>query len=460
MEKLPILFGFMEKAVEGPIKDLLWSKGYEADIQVRTTKFSIMKYLEQHTECNVVVLKEAVGEKETYIADELAQLTELRDINVIVILSERHKGTEYMSTLHAAGITSALFHKGRKNGPSVLDVASLILQKRSRKKAREYYGIGGDKIGSAFLDNTTYVELYNILKKGEGTLIENFVKVCSELYVDQAYDFIRRLPKDDLDMLAQYEEFHKILQSLKKKGYGLKIKKPKTVRVGLKTPMQISMTGNGFSVGVVEVVEPEYLRDYEEEVREEKKAESVGENESLAGLLGYKVTDVVEDVVMCESEKEPESDGNAAEGDLSSFFLEYMSHATSDDEDDIDDIKGEEYSDFSEDELRGILEDLEDSFDETLDEEYVQSMEGVVEDKEGVPKEDVVGNSASYEDSMEEEDEEEQEEIVFDGYESSYDTLIFESGAEKSGKSYIILALIFLFVAIGCLLYFGKSYYF
>ncbi len=271
MEKMQILFGFESLDFENAIIRLLKSKGIEAEISSKMTKLNIREFLEKNHNCNTVVLKEAFSKDVYYTAEEIAQLTDMRDVNVIIVLSDKRRGTDYMCTLYAAGITNAIFQKGRNGGASPKDIATLILQRRTRKDAREYYGIASNKIELGFLDNTTYVEFYRDLKQEDGTLLENYINVCARMSPQQIADFTRRLPKDDISELAQFEEFHVVMQLLKRFGIDLKIKKPKVVRVGLNTPVGITIEDDKIHVTPAENKE-------NESVVKEVKTHQVPEN--------------------------------------------------------------------------------------------------------------------------------------------------------------------------------------
>ncbi len=239
MQEMEILFGFDDVSFETQVKKLLASKGVEGKIAARFSKEGIKTYIDNHEDCNTVVLLESTG-RALYTAEELAQFTDKRDINVIVVLSDKHLGTEYVQTLYTAGITGAIFQRPGKNGgayPS--DIATLILQRRTRAAARDYYGISS-KIELGFLENSDFDLLYKELRdESKSTQLENYINICSRLSTKQIYDFTRRLPKDDKQYLAQFEEFHTVLALLMKIGLNLKIKKPKKMSIGLNTPVGI-----------------------------------------------------------------------------------------------------------------------------------------------------------------------------------------------------------------------------
>lgn len=247
-KNIKILFGFDEPAFERGVVSYLEQRGYEVVSDVRFTKTSIRDFVKGHPQYDAAVLLEALNNSREaavskYSCDELAMLTDDSDINIIVVLNSAHKGSRYMEALYTAGITSAIYQKGRKGGATPKDVAELILNKRSRRDAREYYGLGDKTIELDFLGNDTFRELYDRLGDPQfgSSLVERFINVCMSLSQKQVHDFIRRLPSEVLDELVNYEEFHTILEILRENGLTTNIKRPRHLQIGLDTPEKMGM---------------------------------------------------------------------------------------------------------------------------------------------------------------------------------------------------------------------------
>lgn len=281
MEEIKVLFGFSDAGFEKAVKDLLKTKGYDAQIVARFSKESVKKYIEKNPDTKAVVLLEAFPKGEgrakpqKYTAEEVTELTDMSDVNVIFVLSENYKGTDYMRTLFAAGITSAFF-QNRKDGARPRDIASLILQKRTRKAAREYYGIGAGKIELGFMETVDFNGFYEQFKKAEVPLM-GYLSVCSKLNAQQIADFTRRLPEDDKSYLAGFEEFHTVMQLLKKFGIDMKIKRPRKVVIGLANTPAITMQDDKI---VVEQPGKEMPEKSKEEPVAEPKSEDKPEEKS------------------------------------------------------------------------------------------------------------------------------------------------------------------------------------
>lgn len=237
MHQLQILLGFDEPEFEKGLRACFENMGYNVHIIVKFTKLSIREYLHNNPDCQAAVLLEVSTNGTMYTAEELAQLTDERDLNIVAVVGGRHKGTAFMETLYGAGITSAILQEGIR-GAKVKDVCELILHKRPRKDARVYYGLADKHIDLGFLNNQDYVEFYNYFKENEAelTCVERFIRLCDRLSPPQLADFIRRLPENELSELVQYEEFHVVLGLLRKEGIRFNVKRPKKLLIGLKKP--------------------------------------------------------------------------------------------------------------------------------------------------------------------------------------------------------------------------------
>lgn len=287
MERMEILFGFSDNKVEDALKRKMYSKDIDAHIISRVSKATIQDYVDNNPQCNTVILRERLSAGSVYTAEEVAKLTDKREVNVIILISARHIGSEYVKTLLAANITGAVFQQGKHGGITIQDMANMILHKRSRAEAREYYGIAGQKLDMGSIDNDTYTNFYRDLTTGDGNIIENFIKICSVLSPMQIADFTRRLPKDDIDELVKYDEFHTIVTLLREFGHDLRIKKPKKTVLGVQKPVELSVKNERIVVSVEKEEEAQAQNSHvikEEMISEKREEEDFGM--SLTELLG------------------------------------------------------------------------------------------------------------------------------------------------------------------------------
>ena len=226
-QALNILFGFEESKFQRDVERALTGYGYTPNIVCKYSKLSIAKFVKENPSFNIVVLKELVG-RTPYTDVELADLTEERDINVIVVLTARHKGTSYMETLYSAGITGVLFQDGTTTDASVEKVVDLILHKRRRIDARKYYGIREDtgvqvdKISDDKLSDLLHALDDSSYGEDIGT---RFAMLCQTLSVRQTCEFIKKLPADVKASLEGCDNYWLVIAALEK--HGVKIRSQK-----------------------------------------------------------------------------------------------------------------------------------------------------------------------------------------------------------------------------------------
>ena len=235
--RIKVLLGFKlrsedeDRDVEKRLIIQLKTLGYEPTILRRSTKKEIQSYLKENTECCHAVLMEMVG-MATWSQNELAELVDDRDIRVVVVLTAaRARQTEYLTTLYAAGITSAIFEHGH-SGASAEEVAELLVRPRSRREARRYYGIEIANIAIRSLTN----EMYNgyccrLMDKENGpSVMARLLKIAESVNPYQMGDLLSKLPQDILDELWQYTEYAQLRAQLKESGIKVPYHRPRRTR--------------------------------------------------------------------------------------------------------------------------------------------------------------------------------------------------------------------------------------
>lgn len=232
-----ILFGFNAPEFSNNIVQELKNRGETVNSQVCLSKREIKEFLVGHPEFRHVVLLETLykvdGTTEMYSAEELARMTDTHNINIIVVLAGKHRGTNFMKTLYAANITSALF-QDEKQGASEEMIISLIMKRRSRRNARTYYGIDRRPIKYSAVGGE-HIDVLNALENSEygQSMLERFLILTKGMPAGELGDLIENLPLDIKDELSRYEEFYILLDAIKQKGGNVKYRKPKKVEFGL-----------------------------------------------------------------------------------------------------------------------------------------------------------------------------------------------------------------------------------
>lgn len=142
MKKWKIVCGYTAEDKEIIDQELIEAaKRRNQDIEMelihRYRKQGISDYLKEHLEVQTVVLQEVLQQSSPYAAEDLIQLTDERHVNVVVSLNANHYGCDFMVALYNAGIYNAIFEKDAYAD----NLVQLMIQGRTRKEARNYYGI-------------------------------------------------------------------------------------------------------------------------------------------------------------------------------------------------------------------------------------------------------------------------------------------------------------------------------
>lgn len=234
---LKILLGFnlvhksMDKETEDKIRRYLQAQGYEPVFVTRRKKKEIQKYLQDNRDCSHAVLMESADDS-VWTENELADLVDERNINIVIILTAaKAKQLAYLTTLYAAGITSAVFEYGGHGVPEE-EVAELLLRPRSRKAAREYYRIDTKNISVRSLTNEMYNGLIIKLADSEYgvSVIARLINIADSLNPYQMGDFLEKLPSAIMEDISRYAEFGQLVDQLKKSGVRVRYKRPKSYR--------------------------------------------------------------------------------------------------------------------------------------------------------------------------------------------------------------------------------------
>lgn len=224
MRSLKVLVDFKITGKSGdPVREKLekefLARGFRVDLISKTSKQGVKKYLEGNKDCSHVLLTQFIGSGK-YDENELAELTDRRFVNVVVVLEGRaRKQTDFLLTIYAAGITSAFFQEG-SCGPQYGEVVEMLLHPRAREKAREYYGINTDAVLvrsltlEAFSENLAYLR-----DEGEGICPMNrLLHIAGRLNPYQMADFLDKLPGEIVSPLMKYAEFGQLVEEMRKSG--------------------------------------------------------------------------------------------------------------------------------------------------------------------------------------------------------------------------------------------------
>lgn len=236
LKTLNVLYAFKSETIERSITKEIMLRGYSVNGVMRTSKDLIKDYLKNHSEIDVVILKEYLDGGEVYSARELTELVDdVKNINVVIVLGTSHRGKAEMRDIYSAGILNAFFSDG-KFGANPDKLAALACVGRTHREAREYYRINEvipDHINltyEGFLENYKYL----IDNNRDVNIVNRFVKINQMLFPGQMGAFIDALPDNVKSVLMKYKEFYEIANKVYRLGYSRqKYKMPKDVKQGL-----------------------------------------------------------------------------------------------------------------------------------------------------------------------------------------------------------------------------------
>jgi len=135
--KIHILFGFDNPNFVNDLGMRLGEQGIILVPEVSVSKERILETLRHTGPIKTAVLMKTLPSGDVFSAEELASIMDDNDVNIIIICHAEDKSSIYMQTLLNNGIVDAMFD-GEADYDKVLE---LVLKRRSRREAREYYGL-------------------------------------------------------------------------------------------------------------------------------------------------------------------------------------------------------------------------------------------------------------------------------------------------------------------------------
>ena len=124
-------------ALKERLQEVAAERNLKLQLVSRYRKEGVYQYVMEHPDYKYVILQEVLQSSSPYKAEDVALLTDERDIRVIIVLNKSHAGNRYMRVLYAAGILDALYEEDAH----AERIVELLCSGRTRKEARRYYGI-------------------------------------------------------------------------------------------------------------------------------------------------------------------------------------------------------------------------------------------------------------------------------------------------------------------------------
>ena len=208
-------------------------KEMELQIASRYRKEGVYQYLAEHADFRYVILQEILQTSSPYKAEDVALLTDERDIRVIIVLNKGHAGSRYMRILYAAGILDALYEEDAR----AENIVGLLAQGRTRKEARKYYGIEFPSDVERALQIVDEKKLKSFLEYIENggpyqEIRDRYEFLASRMIAAENVCLMRQLPSEWDKILSDSELFryyHDLIFPKRRKGLFRLLKKDKKI---------------------------------------------------------------------------------------------------------------------------------------------------------------------------------------------------------------------------------------
>ena len=267
-------------------------KGLKLQIVSRYRKEGVYQYVTEHPEYQYVILQEILQSSSPYTAEDVALLTEERDVRVIIVLNKNHAGNRYMRVLYAAGILDALYEEDAY----AEKIAELLCRGRTRKEARRYYGIESAadvEKAMQIIDEDRLKSFLSYIESGGpyNETISRYEFVATRMTAVENLHLIRnmgpRLPKvlTDSELFRYYKGF---LEGKPKKRFGIFKKKdnsplePENVLINKSIEQVVDLVSETKSAETY--IEPIYEEDANEESPPQAVEEQPGEADPFVNM--------------------------------------------------------------------------------------------------------------------------------------------------------------------------------
>jgi hypothetical protein len=171
-----LLLGFKKEKIENYIPNELEEIGYDVHCKNSYTKAGVLDYVHNNPDLDGIVLVENIEQRGGFTQEELFDISISCNGNIVILLQNDKKGTEYVEKIYSGGLVSAVI----ATGINMKDIIELLLNKRTRQDARKEYGIH-----MGLEENFVLCEKY---KKN----IQTYLKAGNYSFEERA-DFIKQL---------------------------------------------------------------------------------------------------------------------------------------------------------------------------------------------------------------------------------------------------------------------------
>lgn len=170
----------------------------------RYKKMGITKYLADNPDCNAVILSEYLEEKSPYCEQDFEYLADMyEEVTLIPILKNNCDGDGLAASLYSLGIFTGIYDADA----NFENMASILMNGRTRKEAKAYYEIRGQSASHhsidyrstvSYLQNARGEELEEMVGHVLGIVNDAELSILLKMLDRETYEAIRKLGRRDL----------------------------------------------------------------------------------------------------------------------------------------------------------------------------------------------------------------------------------------------------------------------
>lgn len=210
-DRLHVVVGVKDEGVIIEFTDALNKSGYHNPLVVRKSlKLSVMQYIEENRDIDVLVLQEGLESSSFFQITEYSKFLDLNNNLIIIpILSdETMQNKQFLLELYNNNLLTAVFGKA-----SLPEIIQLIKNGRTRVAARQYYGISS--LVTELESNADYDSCVQYICSVEnGSLVERLNYIRKRVVANEFKIILKRLPMEVIAEASELPEYAALIEEV------------------------------------------------------------------------------------------------------------------------------------------------------------------------------------------------------------------------------------------------------
>lgn len=209
--RLHVVIGVKDEGVVIELSNILNKSGYTNPLVVRRSlKLSVMQYIEENRDVDVLILQEGLESSNFFQIGEYAKFLDINNKLIIIpiLTDETMQNKQFLLDLYNNNLLTATFGK-----VSLLEIVQLIKNGRTRIAARQYYGISSLVAESEC--NTDYDSCVQYICFVEnGSLAERLAYIKKRVTGNDFRIILKRLPMEILVEASKLSEYAELIEEV------------------------------------------------------------------------------------------------------------------------------------------------------------------------------------------------------------------------------------------------------